>query len=188
MKQKLFFPTLFLAICLQQTASATPDEAEQHQRQAAVLAQDFMGTLKPILKKAMTEKGPVHAINVCSVEAPKIAQNLSKHSGWNVKRVSLKARNPNAKPDKWESQQLVMFDALQQQGVKPSLLNTWQLKKNQFRYMQAQTTEGLCLVCHGQNIAPDVKKALAQHYPRDGATGYSLGEVRGAISLSKNTE
>ena len=51
--------------------------------------------------------------------------------------------------------------------------------------MQAQGVEPVCLVCHGQDLAPEVRATLEQYYPDDWATGYSLGQVRGAISLSK---
>jgi hypothetical protein len=33
--------------------------------------------------------------------------------------------------------------------------------------------------------AAEVKKKIQMHYPHDKATGYSLGQVRGAFSLSK---
>lgn len=125
---------------------------------------------------------------MCRVEAPAIAKSLSEHSGWDIKRVSLQARNPKAVPDAWEKQQLVLFNTLQKQGVEAKKLNAWSLEDNQFRYMQAQITEGLCLSCHGKNIAPDVKQALAEQYPEDQATGYVLGEVRGAISLTKKID
>lgn len=188
MNKTLLPALLFLMLGYQTSAAAQTSLVNEHKEQAAILAKDFMGTLKPLLKEAITQKGPVHAIAVCSVEAPKIAQSLGELSGWQIKRVSLKARNPNAKPDEWEAKQLVLFDKLQQQGAKTQSLNAWSLEKKRFRYMQAQTTQGLCLTCHGKNIAPDVKKALANYYPNDKATGYTLGEVRGAISLSKKIE
>jgi hypothetical protein len=41
------------------------------------------------------------------------------------------------------------------------------------------------LACHGKNISAQDKKKIQMHYPHDKATGYSLGQVRGAFSLSK---
>jgi hypothetical protein len=41
-------------------------------------------------------------------------------------------------------------------------------------------------VCHGENITAEVQQALDQYYPDDTATGYHLGQIRGAISLSKS--
>jgi hypothetical protein len=51
--------------------------------------------------------------------------------------------------------------------------------------MQAQGVEAICLTCHGQNLSQPVIDALQQYYPDDMATGYQLGQVRGAISLSR---
>ena len=52
-----------------------------------------------------------------------------------------------------------------------------------YRYMQAQGVEPVCLMCHGETLSQPVIDTLADYYPDDIATGYSLGQVRGAISL-----
>ncbi|MDO9518872.1 MAG: DUF3365 domain-containing protein [Pseudohongiella sp.] len=164
-------------------ASATIDQAAM-QQEAAGIAGQFVGTLLPTLQQAMQEGGPVNGINVCSVQAPLIAQNLSEQSGWQVKRVSLKARNNAlATPDAWETAVLQEFDQRQQSGEPAGQINKAELVDGEFRYMQAQPTGPLCLSCHGTEIAPEVSAALAQHYPMDLATGYLEGQVRGAISL-----
>jgi len=43
----------------------------------------------------------------------------------------------------------------------------------------------VCLQCHGEpaKLAPGVAEALKELYPDDQATGYSLGDLRGAISI-----
>ena len=51
--------------------------------------------------------------------------------------------------------------------------------------MQAQGVEPVCLLCHGSKLDGAVTQALQAYYPDDTATGYTLGQVRGAISLSK---
>lgn len=72
--------------------------------QGADLASPFVGTLLPTLQQAMQAGGPVNGIEVCAVQAPAIAQALSEQSGWQVKRVSLKARNLKlAIADTWET-------------------------------------------------------------------------------------
>ena len=60
------------------------------------------------------------------------------------------------------------------------------VNKKQFRFMKAVPTEGACLLCHGAEIAPEVQAKLDEHYPEDKATGYSLGDVRGAIVVIKD--
>jgi hypothetical protein len=167
-------------------APVAPDTVDQAamQQEAAGIAGQFVGALLPTLQQAMQEGGPVNGINVCSVQAPLIAQNLSDQSGWRVKRVSLKARNNTlAIPDAWETAVLQEFDQRQQSGEPAGQMNKAELIDGEFRYMQAQPAGPLCLSCHGTDIAPEVSAALAQHYPMDAATGYLEGQVRGAISL-----
>jgi hypothetical protein len=53
--------------------------------------------------------------------------------------------------------------------------------------MKAITTEGICLACHGKTLGPAVSKKISELYPSDHATGYSVGEVRGAFSLKKHS-
>jgi hypothetical protein len=157
------------------------------EEQARSLAQQFVGQLKPKLKQAMADGGPTHAIGVCADEAPKIADSLSAESGWQVRRVSLKFRNASrATPDSWEQQVLWDFDARQVSGEKAADINFGETVGDNYRYMQAQGVEGVCLVCHGESLAAPVAETLQKYYPDDLATGYSMGQVRGAISLSKN--
>lgn len=147
--------------------------------------QQFGGMLKPQLKKALNEGGVKHAVKICSVQAPKIAKELTETSGWQVKRVSLKTRNTNATPDPWESSVLKEFEQRQQQGESPKNIAKADIVNNEFRFMKAQGVEPLCLTCHGSNLSEEAKAALAQYYPQDKATGYTLGQIRGAFSLTK---
>ncbi len=166
--------------------AAEPDTGELA-LEAGRLAQQFVGRLKPQLKQAMAEGGPTHAIEVCADIAPSIADALSAESGWLVKRVSLKSRNASrAVPDQWEQGVLVEFDRRQAAGEAPADLHFGEIAGGRYRYLQAQGVEPLCLVCHGKGLADEVQLTLEQYYPDDWATGYELGEVRGAISLSRN--
>ena len=126
---------------------------------------------------------------MCSVEASKIAQALSEETGWEVKRVSLKVRNnTSATPDEFERRVLNGFDERQQAGEAPAAMKYAEVVDKEFRFMKAQGVEGLCLNCHGSTIAPGVQQVLDKHYPDDMATGYLLGQVRGAFSLTKTLE
>ena len=155
--------------------------------EAISIVKQFSSTLKPLLKEAIATGGLSHAIDICSIEAPQIAAQLSKESGWSVKRVSLKPRNSRrATADSFETKVLQEFDLRQQTGELPSTMTYTKATTNEFRFMKAQGTEGLCLNCHGKSISNEVRSALKQYYPNDVATGYSLGQVRGAFSLTKN--
>lgn len=154
--------------------------------EAITVVKQFGGTLKPKLKKALTQGGVKEAIDVCSVKAPEIAKDLTLTTPWHVKRVSLKARNNNnAIPDAWEKSVLEEFDQRQQQGESAKTMAKAEVVNGEFRFMKAQGTASLCLTCHGSKLSADTKAALNKYYPKDQAVGYSLGQVRGAFSLTK---
>jgi hypothetical protein len=177
-------PTLIalVAFALVNQAIAEPATAE-FKTEAASLAKRFAQTLKPQLQQALAEGGPVAAIAVCSHKAPEIARQLSAESGWQVKRVSLKPRNPAAEPEAWQRQVLLSFDQRAAAGEDPQTLSQVAQTESQLRFMKAQGVAPLCLTCHGSQLAPEVKTALDKHYPNDSARGYQPGQIRGAISI-----
>lgn len=190
MKFKNIFQWIITVLVLGQffveVAAAESENYRALKAEAAKIVQAYASQLKPKLLQALNTGGAVEAIAVCSEQAPAIAQQLSDESGWLLKRVSLKARNRSiATPDDWERQVLENFDTRRSQGEAAGSLVYAETVENEFRFMKAQPAEGLCLLCHGTVINEDVESALGAYYPDDHATGYSLGDIRGAFSLSK---
>jgi hypothetical protein len=126
----------------------------------------------------MAAGGPVGAIGACGEVAPEIAARLSRETGATVSRTSLRVRNPENAPDEWQTRSLARMDA------DSSLQEIYEtLDDGSFRYLKAIPTGGLCLNCHGTVLAPDIQSAIEQRYPDDEATGYFLGDTRGAFSI-----
>lgn len=177
----------FLATSVAVSANESLAPLTQEGRQ---LAKQFLGKLKPELVKAMKTGGPVHALDVCHVKAPQIADKISKQSGWQIKRVSLKPRNPNAAPDAFEEKVLKQFEQAKAAGKNVKTLEygakVVENGRPVFRYMKAIPTGGVCLACHGEKLAPTVAKKLQEFYPNDNATGYKAGDIRGAFSFKKS--
>ena len=132
-----------------------------------------------------------NAIPVCKVIAPALAAEYSQ-DGRVLRRVSLKARNKKlGTPDAWEKEVLEDFDKAKREGKPVDTMEASIVSKDAdgrwFRYMKAIPTQPQCLQCHGKpaDISAGMKGKLAAEYPEDMATGYSLGEVRGAISIKR---
>ncbi|MBK1644627.1 glutamate synthase [Thiocapsa imhoffii] len=163
--------------------------ANPHAEEAKVIVQEFATTLQGELQGAMQAGGPTNAIAVCQERAPAIAAELSERTGWQVARTSLKPRNPNHVPDAWEEQVLVEFDARRAAGedVQPmAFAEVVETPDGEtFRFMKAIPTAEVCILCHGSDLTPELVEAIDERYPEDMARGYSLGDVRGAFSLSK---
>jgi hypothetical protein len=146
------------------------------------LTAEYASLLQTELKKAMSTGGPVAAIEVCRDLAPRVAQDLSNRSGARVRRTSLRTRNPDNAPDEWESRVLDDFDT----GTAKEYFD--ESESGNARYMKAIPTAAVCLVCHGQQIAAEIKATLDAAYPQDRARNYSLGEIRGAFSITWITD
>ncbi|MGV6857389.1 MAG: Tll0287-like domain-containing protein [bacterium] len=151
----------------------------------------FMGNLKGELMAAMKAGGPVNALNVCNTKAPEITAAVSKEKGLDVSRVSLKNRNPGNTPTEWQAAVLKDFEAKKAAGADPRTLEFHEVVtvegKQQFRYMKAiPLGNPACLICHGEAIPQDVQAKLNELYPADKATGYKLGDLRGAFVVTKS--
>jgi hypothetical protein len=142
------------------------------------LTADYATQLQAALLQTMSTGGPVAAIDVCKDKAPAIQSELSRLSGANVRRTSLRFRNSGNAPDEWETAALELFASSDQKEV----LET--LESGDTRYMKAIPTGAVCLTCHGEELAPEIEEALQLAYPHDRARGYSLGEIRGAFSIT----
>ena len=189
--------TLFAAGALAAEPPAAPaaaaPTANPLAEEAKSLVKEFAGTLKGELEAAMKAGGPTKAVSICQDRAPAIAKDIATRSGWEVGRVSLKTRNPQLDtPDAWEQQVLTRFDQRQAAGEPVDTMAFAEVVQvdgtKQFRFMKAIPTGEPCLACHGSTITPEVAAALDQAYPEDQARGYAVGDVRGAVSLSKTIE
>jgi len=155
--------------------------------QSRQLVLQLGGQLKGELSKAIAEGGPVAAINVCYLRAPEIAAQLSQASGARVGRTALRVRNPSNAPDGMERVVLEQFATDLGSGPLDRPLEAiFEIRRGdavERRYMRAIPTDALCLTCHGESIAPELAEAIARNYPGDQATGFELGQLRGAFSV-----
>ncbi len=158
-------------------------------------ARKVAGSVPPKLLAVLTEEigksGPEGAILVCREKAPQLAKAASDETGWSIRRVSLKNRNPRAVPDAWERAALLDFDRRAAAGESPATLEKAEIVvengTQSYRYMRALPTQPLCLNCHGlpEQLTPAVKERLKALYPDDKAVGYRPGEIRGAMTIRK---
>ena len=149
--------------------------------------QQLASQLKQKLVSSLQEGGPVEAIGICNTEAITISSVLSEKYDGKVGRTSLKLRNPLNKPDEWERSVLFEFEDKKQAGEDVTQLETYEIVEDEsgkwFRYMKAIPTGDVCLMCHGEHIAPNVHEKIKSLYPKDLATGYERGELRGAFTI-----
>lgn len=171
--------------------------ATAHAQDPDALLRDTRRNALPVLPKVvgmMTEtvaaRGLVEAIPVCSEKAPLLLQAQARETGWAMRRVSLKTRNPGrGRPDVWEARHLADFDIRAANGEKVESLEAGEVVtangKSFYRYIRAIPVGEVCLNCHGPAAQLDaaLQRQLAASYPHDEATGYAKGQIRGALSV-----
>ncbi|MFW6093145.1 MAG: Tll0287-like domain-containing protein [Pseudomonadota bacterium] len=171
------FPWLVLLAAAQVWGA---DSRFEHSRS---IVADFQQTLMGELQAAMAEGGPVQAIDVCREVAPAIAARASEASGAAVGRTALRVRNPDNAPDPAAVEVLEAFRAEVDADAAVAPERYTVHGDGSARYMRAIVLQPPCATCHGERLAPAVTEALAEHYPEDRATGFSVGALRGAFII-----
>lgn len=151
------------------------------------LAREFTTALQAQLGAAMADGGPMQAVGVCHDEAPRIAAALAHERGAQVARISDRNRNP----DGGVSAEIAPFYAeLAAQPLADGAPATriWQSGEGddaRINYLAAiPMQEQPCGTCHGTDIDPELQARIAELYPDDLATGFTPGELRGALHIS----
>jgi hypothetical protein len=152
------------------------------------IAAESFKALSTKLKSAMQAGGVANAINYCNLAASPLTDSLSNQYNVDIKRTSLKFRNPNNRPDPEEILVLQDFQKmLDENGVAEPLVKQND-KENPIFYAPILTSEA-CLSCHGNlgaELKNDVYALIESKYPADLAIGYNAGELRGMWRITFN--
>jgi len=151
---------------------------------ADALAQGLVGRLQ----EAMEEGGPAGAVDFCAQEALELTHQIQDDHdpSLEVKRTTLRWRNPANAPDAWEERVLQYLDRLERSDpdAVPTEL-TAAGPDGSLRYYRVLRTAGMCLQCHGDipSLPSEVQQIVRERYPDDRATGYREGDLRGVIRV-----
>lgn len=139
------------------------------------------------LESAISNHGPLAAVDVCNLRAPAIAAAVSG-AHRSVGRTAIRVRNPANAPDDWERSILERFEDRLARGASPAGLETWRVDTadgvRTGRFMKAIPLAPKCVICHGDTIAPKLEARIRRLYPEDEATGFAPGDLRGAFSVT----
>lgn len=172
---------------------ANPYESNKEEMESVVktgqeVSVDLLKTLGKNLKKHMKAGGPIAAAKFCTTQAYGLTESVDGKYGKDVqvKRISLKDRNPaNAAVGK-EKVILESLDNLQKNGVVLPPYLVERVNKDTYKfYKPLAINKQVCLKCHG-DIGKNQKLSqyLTKTYPNDKATGYSMGDLRGAVVVT----
>lgn len=156
-------------------------------QQAVQAATELSAILRELLSEELKQGGVEGAVRACSESAQTITEEFGRERGLSIRRVSLRYRNQKDQPDEWEDAKLRSWVELARTGKLPADA-TETISENgrrYLRYLKPITVQAMCLNCHGpvDQLAAEVRAVLAERYPRDKATGYRAGDLRGALSV-----
>ncbi len=155
------------------------------QRGKAIVAETF-SLLSSNLQSAIQQGGVSNALPFCSLAASPLTSGMAGKHGVTIRRVTHKARNPADKADAIELAILKHFEAALPKATAtnpPPPLVTNLVANTATFFAPIVLNNELCLKCHGElgkDISTDNVAVIQRLYPQDEATGFKLGDLRGA--------
>ncbi len=184
---------LFAVIVIVGTVVILSISSTNYQKQSAMLREEIFDKCKMIaLELKFTREYLAETIALANLEHGEEARRLMpamagneigkkfyNATGYQLRQISSKYRNPDNKPDKFEEKALVEFEKdknlSEYKGV--DKVNGQKV----LRYLTPLYIEEACLKCH--SAKETIPEFIQEDYPEDKATDYSFGDLRGAISV-----
>ena len=185
MKQYIFLLLLSITF-FSCTNSLSKKEIELFTEKGNLIAQQAAQELSEKLMDKMKEGGIPLAVEYCNIEALPLTSKISEAEHVHIKRTSLKVRNSQNSPNKEEVQVLNKFLSMIDRNVSPKPI----VKMNQSgspHYYAPILVDSKCLMCHGtpdQDLSKKTDSIIKTYYPKDLATGFKEGDLRGIWSIS----
>lgn len=182
---------IWLLACTSESPPVAPDPAlgaaaaarSAAQVRAEGAADALTETMKATLMDAM-KQGPAAAVAACADQAQGAAALALAGRRARAGRATTRLRNPNNRPPDWVVPWLEEHGDGALEDAVPAV-HIAELEPGAFtaRIIRPLAVQPLCLSCHGEPdaIPAEIAVILAERYPRDQATGYSAGDLRGAV-------
>ena len=167
----------------QKTTEAEAWESEYISKGNVIAAASFQA-LSSELKNALMEGGVERAVSYCNIAALPLLDSLSKVHGANIKRTSLKLRNPKDAPTTEEAE--VLYNFQKKMGNATPIKPMVQKNDSGIAFYSPILVNDPCLKCHGQlgkTMTAEDYTIIKAKYPADEAIGYVSGEFRGMWSI-----
>lgn len=174
MRRACSLAAALLASCSSEKEAPRPSNAEVID-DAKTAAGAAFERLSGELAKAIAEGGPVHAIPVCSSKAESLTSGAAAAHGLEMVRLSDRPRNPEQRAT---GEDLAALEAMRE-TPKPRV--AWRDDGTALVRLPIMINNPLCLKCHGgeEEVADETRRVLAELYPDDEATGYTMDDLRG---------
>ena len=187
----LIFSAFFISIFScenntpQKETSAPQKDNSVYLKKGKTIAKSTFVALSGKLQSAMKEGGVPNAIKYCNLAAFPLVDSLSKVHHADIRRTSLKYRNPKDAPTAEEKTILEEYAKTAATGgkLKPIIK---EINEQTLAFYAPIKINGMCLQCHGkigESLTAENYAHIQKYYPEDKAVGYSDGELRGMWSI-----
>ena len=164
------------------TAISAPVQQLAIERGKAIAMETF-SLLSSNLQSAIQQGGVSNALPFCSLAASPLTSGMAAKHEVTLRRVTHRPRNPAGRADATEQAVLNRFAAMMT-GTNPPPPWVTNLAPNTVTFFAPILLNSeLCLKCHGEpgrDIAAENLAVIRKFYPQDEATGFKLGDLRGA--------
>jgi len=188
MKKVLLGTTFFVAALLANPYENRSEEIDAVKAVGQKASAALLKSLGGNLQKHLQSGGPMEAFSFCSDYAYTLTEAVDQSLGAevNIKRISLKYRNPANAPQGSEKAILSSLQTLQDNGVVLPDSVVEVVGDGVYKYYKPLLiNKEACLKCHGDiDKIPTLAKAIRERYPEDTATGYRMNDLRGAIVVT----
>lgn len=176
------FLFLFLFSC---KPSVSEQDIESIKAKGAEISKSTGKKLAGTLMEKIKSGGIPEAIDFCNTAAIPLTDKVADSFKVNIKRTSLKTRNPKNKPSEKELAILKKYEAdlIKGTGLEAIVETT----DGNSQYYSPIIIESKCLMCHGtldKELSRPIDSIIKIKYPEDLATGYKEGDLRGMWSIS----
>lgn len=157
-------------------------ETAARERGRAIASQAF-ALLSTNLARALAAGGITNALPYCSEKAHPLTELVAATNQVRLRRLTHKPRNPTNEVAAGELAILRGFQLALGRGETPAPVVRATSSNTVVFYSPIVITNPLCLQCHGvagRDLQPATVTLLRELYPRDQATGFKLGDLRGA--------
>jgi len=166
--------------------SLSKKEIEQYTIQGKEIAKATAKKLGGTMIEKMKDGGVKEAVPFCNTKAIPLTSEMSEKFNVSIKRTSHLIRNEDNKPNDQEVLVISNYRDLmaKEKGLKPVV----ELDSDGNPHFYAPIIiQKKCLTCHGE-IGVDVTKKsdsiIEFYYPKDLATGFKEGDLRGIWSIT----
>lgn len=147
------------------------------------LSKELLTQLSSKLSHEIKSNGLLSAAKFCNSNALTLTEevNLRQVEGISIKRISLKERNGANTPKADEKAVLESMQKMLDKKELPKYVIEKEGKTYKY-YKPLVIKKEVCLKCHGDiSSNPELDMFIKEAYPQDKATGYKMGDLRGAI-------